>query len=119
MDRARAAVPTLVIVEGPAGIGKTVLVERFVTLTRRPRVLWANGDETERLVDFALADQLLRRAGRKGVLNAVSQTAVGLELLALLATGEPTILVVDDAQWADVPSLLAMLFACRRHAREP
>src|SRR5689334_15177621 len=119
MDSARSGIPALAIIEGPAGIGKSALVQRFVALTRRPRVLWAGGDPTERQVDFALADQLLRRAGRDGVLSATDHVAVGLELLALSAGEQATIVVIDDAHWADPPSLRALLFACRRQARQP
>ena len=61
MDRARGGLPTLVIVEGPAGIGKTALVRRFVTLTRRARVLWAAGEEAERELELALADSFVSR----------------------------------------------------------
>jgi predicted ATPase len=37
-----------------------------------------------------------------------------LELLAAARDTGPTVLLVDDAQWADVPSLHAIAFAFRR-----
>ena len=53
----------LVLVEGEAGIGKTTLVERFLSELHATRILRASGDESESHVRFALADQLLRSAG--------------------------------------------------------
>ena len=50
----------LLLVEGEAGIGKTTLVERFVSELQTARVLRASGDESESHVPFAMADQLLR-----------------------------------------------------------
>src|SRR4051812_13849350 len=99
--------PGAVIVEGPAGIGKTSLVERFADGVR---ARWASGDESETLVAFGVADQMVRRAGQR--LVAGDHVAVGLELLALLAGEDaPQAIVVDDAHWADEPSLRALLFA--------
>ena len=55
-----------VLVEGEAGIGKTTLVEHFLTQVHATRILRASGDESESHVPFAVADQLLRSAGRAG-----------------------------------------------------
>ncbi|MGH2946060.1 MAG: ATP-binding protein [Solirubrobacteraceae bacterium] len=54
----------LLLVEGEAGIGKTTLVERFVSELQTARVLRASGDESECHVPFAMADQVLRYNGR-------------------------------------------------------
>ncbi len=121
-----------VVVEGAAGIGKTALLRRFRALT--PGLLLATAEAEEALVDYALADQLLRAAGveRPQVIGSGADlAAVGLRLLEALASGggeaggarrdraAPLVVAVDDAQWADAASLRALLFALRRLAEEP
>ncbi len=135
-----------VVVEGAAGIGKTALLRRFRALT--PGLLLATAEAEEALVDYALADQLLRAAGvqRPQVIGSGADlAAVGLRLLEALAggggaaggaapagggaaatgagaagdRGAPLVVAVDDAQWADAASLRALLFALRRLAEEP
>ena len=54
----------ILLVEGEAGIGKTTLVERFLSALPESRILRAPGDESESHVPFAMADRLLRRDGR-------------------------------------------------------
>jgi Cdc6-like AAA superfamily ATPase len=108
----------LLLVEGEAGIGKTTLVERFVSELQATRVLRASGDEAESHVPFATADQLLRNDGRgSDALSARRHVAIGLELLELISSGrenEPCVVVIDDAHLIDAESLRALLFAARR-----
>ncbi|HST40232.1 MAG TPA: ATP-binding protein, partial [Conexibacter sp.] len=124
-----------VVVEGAPGIGKTALLTRFLAGVGAGdgaagagagagRTALATADASEQLVAYALADQLLRALGveRPDVLapagGAPGFAAVGLRLLETFAGGgedsAPTVVVVDDAQWADEPSLRALLFATRR-----
>ena len=108
----------LVLVEGEAGIGKTTLVERFLSELHATRILRASGDESESHVRLALADQLLRSAGYRGkTLRSGGHVALGLELLELISSGTdeaPCVVVVDDAHLTDAESLRALLFAARR-----
>jgi DNA-binding CsgD family transcriptional regulator/tetratricopeptide (TPR) repeat protein len=108
----------VVLLEGEAGIGKTTLVERFLSELPATRVLRASGDESESHVPFAMADQLLRNDGRRSeALGARRHVAVGLELLELMTSGSehaPCVVVADDAHLADAESLRALLFAARR-----
>jgi DNA-binding CsgD family transcriptional regulator len=106
----------IILVEGEAGIGKTTLVERFLSELPATRILRASGDESESRVPFAMADQLLRSDGRGNVaLPSGRHVAVGLELLELIASsGDPCVVVVDDAHLIDAESLRALLFAARR-----
>jgi DNA-binding CsgD family transcriptional regulator len=120
LERARAGHPTLALIDGPGGIGKTALVRRLVAEQGGIRTLWASGDPSERAVPFAVADQLLRRAeAGASVLSspAAHDTGVGMAILEALGGLEPpgpTLVVVDDAHWADPASLRALLFAVRR-----
>ena len=102
----------VLIVEGEAGIGKTTLVERFLSELTVTRVLRASGHESESHVSFAIADQLLRCDGRgSDALGAGRHVAVGLELLELISADAPCVVVVDDAHLVDAESLRALLFA--------
>jgi hypothetical protein len=78
-DRLAAAVrnePAVVQVEGPPGIGKTALVDRFLAEAteitdagpagRAPRVLRVSGDESETLLPYGVVEQLARVAGPAG-----------------------------------------------------
>jgi DNA-binding CsgD family transcriptional regulator len=115
---ARQAHSQLVLVEGDAGIGKTTLVDRFLSELDATRILRASGDESESHVPYAAADQLLRSAGRGGrALRAGGHVALGLELLETFSSGAedaPCVVVVDDAHLSDAESLRALLFAARR-----
>ncbi|MDW5596920.1 AAA family ATPase [Conexibacter stalactiti] len=116
-----------VVIEGAAGIGKTALLRRFLSEVATARTALATAEAAEELVDYALADQLLRALGveRPGVLardgGAPDLAAVGLRLLEALAEragSGPLAIAVDDAHWADAASLRALLFAVRRVVEE-
>jgi DNA-binding CsgD family transcriptional regulator len=119
----RAGRPRFVQVEGPPGIGKTALVDRFLRTEPDVQVLRCSGDEAETLLSFGVFDQLTRFAGRPGTVQlgapetAEDAARAGMQLLDLLGNLEdrtPLVLVVDDAHWVDAPSLRALIFALRR-----
>ncbi|QQM43994.1 AAA family ATPase [Streptomyces liliifuscus] len=60
-ERARAGHPQRVLVEGPAGIGKTALIRRF--LRDDTHVLYGAGEEAESELAFGVLEQLLGRGG--------------------------------------------------------
>ena len=69
---------------------------------------------------FGVVDQLLRRAGEvrasmpPDTSDHVAAGARILELLGNLQDERPVVVFLDDAHWADVPSLRALLFVVRR-----
>jgi DNA-binding CsgD family transcriptional regulator len=140
-----------VVVEGPAGIGKTALLAaaRAAAADRGMRVLRSRGAELEREFAFGVVRQLfepalaeaseLERAdllqagagaaaallGLPGAPAASDGPSTGIDpsfailhglywLCANLAATGPLCLVVDDAHWADAPSLRYLAFLLTR-----
>jgi DNA-binding CsgD family transcriptional regulator len=137
---AEGGVGALVVIEGPPGIGKSALLgaARVEAEGRGVRSLYARGGELERGFPYGVARQLLERAaraGRKRLLAGAAGLArapLGLEdgrqatdselsgahglywLVCNLVERAPVVLIVDDAQWADDPSLRFLLYLVRR-----
>jgi AAA ATPase domain len=126
--------------EGAAGIGKTTLWRAGIELAREHdyHVLTCQPTATETAFSFAALGDLLandiadvlrelptpqRRALEVALALAsdegasVSQHVIGLAFLSvlqLLAAKQPVLLAVDDVQWLDPPSAVALQFAMRR-----
>ena len=142
----------LALVEGPAGAGKSALLDRAAGIARERGVvvLWARGHELERAFGWGVARSLLEQAlaGRDGVeldellagpagparavLSAgeegtsADRSEAGFAILhalywlvARLAEREPLLLVVDDAHWADEPSLRFLVYLAGRLSDQP
>lgn len=137
LDAAAGGDGCLVVIEGPAGIGKTRLVQEARRLARARGFgrIQATGDELESSMPWSVVRQLVERsiaryggedrkrlmAGPSGAaLAALSEApseapagdaALARTLHALwwvaadLASFRPLLITVDDAQWADLPSL--------------
>ena len=134
----------VLVLEGPAGIGKTFLLAETVRrATAAGRlVLRARASELERDHGFGVVRQLLEpavvRAGadrRDALLEGAASLAAPAVGLAAGGTGDrfavlhglywlvvnltaledrPVLLVVDDLQWADAPSLGFLAYLVRR-----
>ncbi|TQM26389.1 ATP-binding protein [Nocardia bhagyanarayanae] len=124
------------IVRGPAGIGKTALLEDVIAAASRLRVMRVAGVEVEQELGFAgLHRLLLPLLGERGRLPAPQRAAletafgiqavtappdrflVGLATLTLLADAaadRPLLAVCDDAHWLDRESLQVLAFVARR-----
>ena len=133
---AHAGQGRLLLVEGPPGAGKTSLMALVADLAREQgmETLRARGGELERDVPYGIIGQLLAWAGDAyvdagaaslaapafgsgGQGRDVGRPAVqhGLYwLVADLAARRPLALLVDDAQWSDLPSLHALVYLARR-----
>jgi DNA-binding CsgD family transcriptional regulator len=128
LDHARAGTPHIVQIQGPAGVGKTALVNRLLASFPDVAVLRASGDESEQLLDHGVIEQLAGAAGPAGGVLLRRQpgtddaavddnVAVGTQVLRLiesLTSDGPLVLVLDDVQWFDLASLKALIFALRR-----
>jgi predicted ATPase len=130
------------MLRGDPGVGKSRLLI-YAAQTARERgmsVLTATGVQSEAHLPFAGLHQLLRPVrGRAADLPRVQRAALdaafgltdevapehyriamaALDLLAEVAADAPVLLVVDDAQWLDRPTLDALAFIARRIASDP
>ncbi|HEX6023249.1 MAG TPA: ATP-binding protein [Solirubrobacter sp.] len=130
----------VVVLRGPAGIGKSALLEQAADSAGGCRILRAVGVESEMELPFASLHQLcapllsdidaLPATQREAFGSALGHRTgsapdgfvVGLALLNLLSTAanrEPLLCVVDDAHWLDRSSALALGFVARRIRDEP
>jgi DNA-binding CsgD family transcriptional regulator len=135
LDDARRGRSGTLVVEGPSGIGKTALLDDAVASAGDFRVLRAGGLKSESSLPFACLYDLFRDTvdswdrlpapqadALRGALALSAATegdrlacaAGALSLLGMLAENQATLVVVDDAQWLDEPTLETLLFAARR-----
>jgi DNA-binding CsgD family transcriptional regulator/tetratricopeptide (TPR) repeat protein len=125
LQRASTAEPRIVAVEAGPGMGKSALLSRFLEDAPLALVLRASGAEEETGLAWGVLGQMAQGAvaalGQQGgwprPQGEADPLTVGAQLLdALGPLQRPGVLgiVLDDAHWADVPSLQALLFALRR-----
>ncbi|MFD7589363.1 AAA family ATPase [Kitasatospora sp. NPDC059811] len=137
LDAASEGRSGVLLLRGEPGIGKTALLDHAVGRAGEAfRVIRAAGVEYEAELPFAglsllLAPGLDRLHALPGPQRRALEAAFGLAeerapadrllvglatlgLLAELATEQPLLCIVDDAQWLDDASLDALLLAARR-----
>jgi DNA-binding CsgD family transcriptional regulator len=130
------------VVRGEPGIGKTALLQAAADDARADglQVLWATGVPSERRLPLAGLHQLLRPLmGARSTLPPPQREALdaafgvvhtpapddflvglaALELLSQAAPAAPLLLIADDAQWLDQPTLAVLSFIARRVQDEP
>ena len=135
--------PSALVFEGQPGIGKTRLWQEGVERARERgfRILLARpgGSEVQfafaglaDLLSHTLDDVLLaltppqRRSLEAALLldeptgpsDDYAVAAAFLNSLRILANGDPVLVAIDDAQWLDASSLVALVFALRRLEEE-
>ncbi|MFJ4653176.1 AAA family ATPase [Nocardia sp. NPDC088792] len=132
----QAGTPVLVL-RGEPGVGKTAVLDMAADLAavQGIRVLRAAALEYEADLKFGALNQLLHPLSdgidelgpaHREALNVImglepgampSQLIAGAATLALLqaaATEDALLLIVDDVQWLDLPSAMALSYAARR-----
>ncbi|MEV0335981.1 AAA family ATPase [Nocardia sp. NPDC050717] len=128
--------PWLLLVEGPAGIGKSRLIAHFAHAAPC-RVLTVTGAEDAQLQPRYLADDIAEQLGdfattvgdvapRDRGTDRVDALGSGAEVVADVGFARrvrgglgavETLLVVDDVQWADRESLRVLAFVIRNRPR--
>ncbi len=132
---AERGVAGALLLAGPPGIGKSALLQYAIDVASDFRVVRVTGVESEMAFDYAGVHQLvlplidcleqlpdLQRATLDAVLgrsehDALDPFLVGLAVLSLVAEAarvEPLLAVIDDAQWLDDESVVALSFVGRR-----
>jgi DNA-binding CsgD family transcriptional regulator/tetratricopeptide (TPR) repeat protein len=122
----RAGSPRVVLIDGPAGFGKSAIIDRLLASESELTVLRAAGEPWEAFVAFGVIDQLMRSTkvsrarllrDRERSMPVEEPVGVGQRVLQAvedLETTGPVVIVVDDVHWADLDSLRALLFVTRR-----
>jgi DNA-binding CsgD family transcriptional regulator len=121
LERLRVGDGGRLLIEGPAGIGKSALIAAACAraAARGVRVIACEAREIERQVAFAVTDELLGPdAPERAATADPGSVAAHLAQSVLELAGEaPVLVVVDDVQWADAPSLRWLALLARRLAR--
>jgi DNA-binding NarL/FixJ family response regulator len=134
----RSGQSAMLVITGEPGIGKSSLLTYCIPRAGDDvRVLSARGARAEEDIPFAALGALLRdvelgavdlpRQQRIALTTSlaiadaptagVDRFAIGAALLTVLAAvaeDQPVLVVLDDVQWMDDPSLTSMVFAARR-----
>ena len=141
LDGARTSSRSAVlVVRGEAGVGKSALLADAVEKAAGMQVIHAVGVESESELAFAGLHQIVwplvedldeipapQGAALRGALGLAPATqpdrflvaAAVLSVFAAAAERRPLLCIVDDAQWLDLPSADALVFAARRFHAEP
>jgi DNA-binding CsgD family transcriptional regulator len=138
LERAACGEGAVVLVEGVAGVGKTRLLREAASCAvgAGAQVMLATGGEVERDLGWGVARGLLAGAfEREGArwtgaaklagpifsdVGLTGEASLGAMLhglfwmVAQLADERPLCLIVDDAQWADMPSLRWLAYMAAR-----
>ena len=130
------------MVAGEAGMGKTALLTQLADVAAarmNTRVIWLRGEESETVLPFAAAADLLlplrehfdrlpesRRRALEACLalsgadpcGPLAMCSGALGVLAAAAEQNPLAILVDDFQWIDLESQKILLFIARRLSAE-
>src|SRR5713101_3250648 len=119
LAQARSGASATLALVGDPGIGKTALLEYAAERATGMRVLRARGIKSEAQIPFGSLLELLRPT--LAMLDKIPEPqAVALEgALALRRGTAQQRFAVGDAQWLDVSSAQALLFAFRRLVADP
>ncbi len=122
LDASRPGRGSLAVITGPVSAGKTELLH---TLSERAsatgcRVLLATGSLDEQDRPYGLVEQLLQ-PGSPGIPETPKAAPPGplterclYQTLVRLSVAAPVLVIIDDAQYADGPSLRSLLYLIRR-----
>ncbi len=140
VQRARSGQGGGLVLRGEPGIGKSALLAHASQRAEEMGVLRSDGVEAESTLAYATLHRLLRpildQAGCLPEPQARAlRVALGLQagpapdqflvavaaltLLSEIAGERPLLCLVDDAHWADTPSVQALTFVARRLDAEP
>jgi len=124
-ELARGGAGRVFVIEGDAGIGKTALMDELLA-TVDSSVIRVNGIEAEPRLPWGVLEDIAAKLPSEGWSDLVttldpqgSPMLVGQWLAGRLQSVAASIVVVDDAQWADELSMEALHYATRRLRSDP
>lgn len=125
-EQAKSGSPRVVVIEGRAGMGKTLLLRQLYPILADFTVLWSSCTENRQDLPFHAVGQLVqptKPSARFALLReetippGAAPTQVAGELLQLigeLQNKNPLAIIIDDIQWADAASVKALGFTVHR-----
>lgn len=148
VERAASGEPARVWIEGAPGTGKTLLLHAAIDAAREAGIpiQTAVGEELEQMRPFGLLARALgctdssadphrqaiaalirtREEGQRGTVTVTSDPGLQFQavdafadLVEQLTVSGPLLLALDDLQWADASTLLALLTILRRASGSP
>jgi DNA-binding CsgD family transcriptional regulator/type II secretory pathway predicted ATPase ExeA len=108
------------LVSGLSGMGKTSLLQAITPAGKPWKVVRFKADAYEAKLPFAAVERLLHQLRAKRRQEPVPDAAVHPRQFGAMLLGEldrrrhPVFLVIDDAQWLDPQSAMALRFAVNR-----
>lgn len=108
-DRARAGAPTVVVIEGAPGLGKSTLLREVMDASAGFRILRGTGNSSEISAPYRILEQWLGKRLAAGTAPPLAAQEVRNTL-----DERPTLLVVDDLHWADQESVDALIEVAAR-----
>jgi DNA-binding CsgD family transcriptional regulator len=122
---ARSGNARVVGITGDPGIGKATLVSRFLADVDVP-VIRVTAEDIDASTPWAVFREVVaqtpeqRLVERAETLSADAEPSlIGIELLKDLRSAKGMLVVVEEAQWVDLPSMVALHYASRRLRYDP
>jgi DNA-binding CsgD family transcriptional regulator len=112
ISRAASGIPTLLVVEGEPGTGKTALLDEVMDRAGEFHVLAGDGLETGEQAPFSVLAQWGVDVTSGSGVGALSSPVAGQRLRALIdarGVASPVMLRIDDLQWADPESVETLI----------
>ena len=122
---ARSGSARVVGITGDQGIGKAALVSRFLTGVDVPVIRMTAEDIDASTPWAAFREVVAQTPGRRLVRRAASLGAdaepglIGIDLLCDLRSANGMLMVIEEAQWVDRQSMMALHYATRRLRYDP
>ena len=114
LEQSRAGRPTLLIIDGHAGTGKTTLLAELTAQAEDFRLVAADGVEGDRFPFSILTQWGVQLPAAAAAMEPFVAAQALREHLDGLATQGPVLLLLEDLHWADPESVESLIWLLRR-----